>query len=302
MGIFKAIKMKTFDDICGMEEIKERLEKKVIEPFCHPTVYDGLIPKNKNILLYGPPGCGKTMLAYAIAGELEKETGKKVYLNKDATMDISDIYAGQFEERVAKMFNDAVKNSPSVVYFEDIHAFRCDENLSSILINLKKIKDKDVIIIADTNKPWVLDAVYLHSNIFDDNVFFVPPPDCKTREQIFEANTKRIKELEMLSPDVNFGELAKKTRGYAASDLVHVCNYIAIDIAKERSKKIGKIVPVSQCDFLDAINENGLSLNLWYKEAHSKLKHYDVLGLNDFITDYYSGKWDRNARNCIGQA
>ena len=212
----------TFDDIVGLEEAKQTLLDCIVYPSKRPDLFPLGWPRG--ILLYGPPGCGKTMLAAAVANEIDC-----IFMQVDAA-NIMSKWLGDAEKRVAAIFRYARKRSseekkPVVIFIDEADALlgvyehelggeaRVRNQFLKEMDGLAtKGRDVMVYVIAATNKPWKLDMGFLRR--FQRRVY-VPPPNLEARRMLFEHYTKCLR----LSPDVDFDELAKATEGFSASDI-----------------------------------------------------------------------------------
>ncbi|HSZ72252.1 MAG TPA: AAA family ATPase, partial [Cytophagaceae bacterium] len=181
-----------FGDVGGMLTVKKEIELKIIHPLNHPELYKAYGKKTGGgILLYGPPGCGKTHIARATAGQVNARF-ISVGLN-----DILDMWVGNSEKNLHEVFQTARANAPCVLFFDEIDALgasRSDMKQSSgrHLINqfLQELDGIDnnnegVLVLGATNTPWHLDAAFRRPGRFD-RIIFVPPPDAEARETIFK--------------------------------------------------------------------------------------------------------------------
>src|SRR5438445_4437211 len=219
----------TFKDVGGMDAVKEEIRMKIIFPLTHPELYEAYGKAiGGGILMYGPPGCGKTHLARATAGEV-KAGFLAVGIN-----DILDMWLGQSERNLHELFEQARRSRPCVLFFDEVDALaasRSDLRQSSarVLINqfLAELdgwqsSNDGVLILAATNAPWHLDSAFRRPGRFD-RILFVPPPDAPAR-----AGILRILCQGKPAGDIDFDYLAKKTEYCSGADLKSV-----IDVAIE---------------------------------------------------------------------
>jgi SpoVK/Ycf46/Vps4 family AAA+-type ATPase len=284
-----------------MKEYKEYFQNRFIDSIVYPTRYDLIKADKKNsYLLYGPPGCGKTHFIEAFVGELNKqlkEKGKKEFsfINGDLAY-ICDSYVGEPERKLKNLFKTAEKNEPCVLAFEEFdivsgygHRRGRYDLTPAFLYNMYDLKDKQIILIGETNKPDNLDGIFLHSGRFGDNIIFVQPPDYETRKQLFEKFGRHLKSRNMLGVNICFDELAEKTRGFSVADITHVHN-TTLAITKERISKTNEMKVVKRKDIIKAINNCGSSLGNWYTYINGKM---DNVMINCFpeleasIKEYY---------------
>lgn len=178
----------TFDDIGGLDELKKTIHKKIILPYQKPGLFQRFRKKvGGGVLLYGPPGCGKTMLARATAGEC-----KATFFNV-AISDVLDMYIGESERKLHALFEQARAQAPAVMFFDEVEALggkrsNTRESTSSKLVS-QFLSEMDgftndnhgVLILAATNVPWSVDSAFRRPGRFD-RVLFVPPPDRPARK------------------------------------------------------------------------------------------------------------------------
>lgn len=209
-----------WSDIGGLDEIKQELKEAVEWPLTMPEKFEklGITPPH-GILLYGPPGCGKTMIAKAVATESNAN-----FISVKGP-ELFSKWVGESEKHVRELFRRAKQVAPAIIFFDEIDALaprrgtRTGENVSEkivsqLLTEMSGIEElKDVVVIAATNRPDMLDPALLRPGRFDRQVL-VPPPDEKTRLKILEIKTKRVP-----LKDVDLNVLAKKTEGYSGADL-----------------------------------------------------------------------------------
>ncbi|HSW64413.1 MAG TPA: ATP-dependent zinc metalloprotease FtsH [Dissulfurispiraceae bacterium] len=221
----------TFDDVAGVEEAEDEL-KEVIEFLRNPQKFQSLGGKiPKGILLVGPPGTGKTMLARAVAGE-----AKVAFLSISGS-DFVEMFVGVGAARVRDLFAQAEKMAPCIIFIDEIDALgrargispvagmdEKEQTLTQLLTEMDGFDTKKgVIIMAATNRPEILDPALLRPGRFDRHVV-VDRPDLKGREEIFRVHAKKVK----LSDDVDMKVLASMTPGMAGADIANVVNEAAL--------------------------------------------------------------------------
>ncbi len=223
----------TWDDVVGLDAVKEALREAIERPLKHPGLLReyGIKP-SKGVLLFGPPGCGKTFLAKVVASE----SGAHFLHIKGP--ELLQQYTGQSEARLREIFTRARENAPCVVFFDEIDALagaRGTANATSTQIITQLLTEMDgieelkgVIVVAATNRPDTLDPALLRPGRFD-RILYVPPPDRPARSALFR------KELAArpIAEDVDFERLADLTEGYSAADITAICNAAAADAARE---------------------------------------------------------------------
>jgi cell division protease FtsH len=230
----------TFDDVAGVDEAKDALQE-VIEFLKAPKKFErlgGRIPKG--VLLMGPPGTGKTMLAQAVAGEAD------VPFYSISGSDFVEMFVGVGASRVRDLFETGKKNAPCIIFIDELDAVgrhrgagiggghdEREQTLNQLLVEMQGFDASEgVILIAATNRPDVLDPALLRPGRFDRQIV-VDLPDVRGREAILVVHTK---EPYKLSDDVNLGILAKATPGFSGADLENMANEAAL-LAARRDKE-----------------------------------------------------------------
>mgnify|MGYP001164236130 CR=1 FL=1 len=232
----------TFDDVAGAQEAKEEV-REVVEFLKNPSRFTrigGRIPRG--VLLVGPPGCGKTLLAKAIAGEAE------VPFFSISGSDFVEMFVGVGASRVRDLFKQARENSPCIIFLDEIDAVgrrrgsgmggghdEREQTLNAILVEMDGFgTDEGIIVIAATNRPDVLDPALLRPGRFDREVT-IDLPDAEGREEILRVHLKKVK----AAPDAEPRTLAKLTPGYSGADLAAIINEAAIRAALAKKDAIG---------------------------------------------------------------
>lgn len=232
----------TFNDVAGADEEKAELEE-IVEFLKNPKKFTDIgarIPKG--VLLVGPPGTGKTLLARAIAGEAG------VPFLSISGSDFVELYVGVGASRVRDLFNEAKKNSPAIVFIDEIDAVgrrrgaglggghdEREQTLNQLLVEMDGFgANEGVIIIAATNRQDVLDPALLRPGRFDRQVY-VGAPDMKGREAILQVHARGKK----FEPEVHFDSIAKSTAGFTGADLENLLNESALLAARRNKQMIG---------------------------------------------------------------
>ena len=276
----------SFDDVGGMESVKKEIDLKIIKPLLHPELYKAYGKKiGGGILLYGPPGCGKTFIAKATAGQVNAKF-ISVSLN-----DILDMWIGNSEKNLHEIFDLARNNTPCVLFIDEIDALgasRSDMKQSSgrHLINqfLQELDGIDntnegILIIGATNTPWNLDPAFRRPGRFD-RIVFVSPPDVKTRESIL-----RLKLSNKPAGTVDLQTIAKKAENYSGADIDAIID-IAIEQKLESSFIDGIPKPIETNDLLNALKKHKPSTQEWFSTAKNFAMFANDSGLYDDILSY----------------
>jgi SpoVK/Ycf46/Vps4 family AAA+-type ATPase len=275
-----------FSDVGGMENIKKEIELKIIKPLLHPELYKAYGKKaGGGILLYGPPGCGKTFLAKATAGQVNAKF-ISVGLN-----DILDMWIGNSEKNLHEIFELARYNTPCILFIDEIDALGASRSdmkqsagrhlINQFLQELDGIDNSNegVLIIGATNTPWNLDPAFRRPGRFD-RIIFVPPPDETTRGSILQLKLKN-KPTEA----IDYSQLAKKSENYSGADIDAIID-IAIELKLESSFTDGIPKPIETKDLLSAIKKHKASTQEWFMTAKNFAMFANDAGLYDDILSY----------------
>lgn len=232
----------TFDDVAGMDEVQEEVSE-IIEFLKNPKKFEALGGKiPKGVLLMGPPGTGKTLLAKAIAGEAG------VPFFSISGSEFVELFVGVGASRVRDMFEQAKKNSPCIIFIDEIDAVgrhrgvgisgggheEREQTLNQLLVEMDGFEsNQGVIIIAATNRPDVLDPALLRPGRFDRRIV-IPRPDLRGREEILKVHLRNIK----VSPDVDISLIARGTPGFSGADLANLTNEAALRAARQNKSEV----------------------------------------------------------------
>jgi len=255
----------TFDAVGGMEELKEEIRLKIVYPQQHADLYKAYGRKaGGGILIFGPPGCGKTLMLRAIAGE--------VGCNYFAVglHEIFDPYFGSSERNLHQVFETARANAPCVLVFDEIESLAVDRRtvresqvrnlVNQFLYELDGLRSDNsrILVVGATNSPWQLDPAFRRPGRFDQTIF-VPPPDRPARTQIIEllAKDKPISHL-----DVEM--LAKETKNFTGADLKWVFDRSA-ELALSEAVHTNRPVPISMELLLDVVHQHHPSTGEWFE-------------------------------------
>jgi SpoVK/Ycf46/Vps4 family AAA+-type ATPase len=275
-----------FDDVGGMEAIKEEIRLKIIHPLQHPDLYQAYGKAiGGGILLYGPPGCGKTHLARATAGEI------RAGFIAVGISDVLDMWIGNSERNLHELFDQARRNRPCVLFFDEVDALgasRADmrQHAGRMLINQFlsemdgiKASNEGVLILAATNAPWHLDAAFRRPGRFD-RILFVPPPDAGARAAILRLHLKG-KPMN----DIEFDHLAKRAEGFSGADLRAMVD-LAIEAKLREAMKSGVPQPLTTRDLATAASSQKPTTREWFATARNYALYSNQGGIYDDILTY----------------
>lgn len=257
-----------FNEVAGLEDVKRALYESIVYPTKRPDLFPLGWPRA--LLLYGPPGCGKTYVAAAVANEIEG-----VFIHVDAASIMSK-WLGESERKVAALFNKAREISareqkPVIIFIDEVDSLFgtfSSEIGGEVRVRTQFLKEMDglqdkgsaqklVYVIAATNKPWKLDEAFIRR--FQKRIY-VPLPDKESRRQLLKLYTSSLK----LSTNVDLNELADTMEGYTASDIRDIVMSAHLRTVREFFSKgdgSGDPRPIGREDFMEALKERKPSVN-----------------------------------------
>ncbi|MFV0260295.1 MAG: AAA family ATPase [Acidimicrobiales bacterium] len=277
----------TLTDVGGMEDVKRRLDRSLLGPMRNPTLsqaYGKAI--GGGLLLWGPPGCGKTYLARACAGEL----GASFY--SISLSDVLDLWIGASERNLTAVFEVARSHSPCVLFFDEVDALgqkrshlRHNAGLRGVvnqfLVELDGVgkKNDGVYILGASNHPWDIDPALLRPGRFD-RMMIVLPPDAAARQAILETHL-RDRPTERL----DLAKVAANTDGLTGADLALICDS-ATELAIDRSLSSGSVEPITMKDLKAAVSESRTSIEPWFETARNYATYSNQSGQFDELLAY----------------
>ncbi len=245
INLAERVKTITFDDVAGVDEAKEEV-REIVDFLCAPATVSrlgGRIPRG--VLLMGPPGTGKTLLAKAIAGEAG------VPFFSISGSDFVEMFVGVGASRVRELFGEAKKNAPCIIFIDEIDAVgknrgigdafggqeERQQTLNALLVEMDGFESGDnVVVLAATNRPEVLDPALLRPGRFDRRIY-IPPPDMKGRLAILRVHSKNI----AISPDVELETIARSIPGFTGADIRNLVNEAALIAARKGNQLIDPV-------------------------------------------------------------
>lgn len=277
----------TFKDIGGMEALKEQIRMNILYPMQKPEIYEAYGKKiGGGILLYGPPGCGKTHLARATAGEL----GANFF--SLALNEILDMYIGNSEKNLAELFATARGRTPAVLFIDEVDAMGAKRGslsssgirmmVSQFLTEMDGINSNNdkLLVLGATNEPWNVDTALRRPGRFD-RVLFVPPPDLAARVEILKLKTQNRN----VDPGIPWEKIAALTELFSGADLDQLIEQ-ATERAVADALKSGDLRPVRLADFQLALKERKPSTTEWLRRSRNYVNFANQDGFYDDLSQF----------------
>lgn len=275
-----------FKDVGGMENLKDEIRIKIIHPLTHAELYKAYgKPIGGGILMYGPPGCGKTHLARATAGEINAGF-LAVGIN-----DVLDMWIGSSEKNLHELFEQARRNRPCVLFFDEVDALAASRTdmrqgagrhiINQFLSELDGVQSNNegVLVLAATNAPWHLDPAFRRPGRFD-RILFVPPPDSKARSEILRV-LLRGKPV----ADIDYDHVAKKCDAFSGADLKALID-LAIEAKLREAMKDGIPKPLTTKDLTAAAGTIKPTTKEWFSTARNYALYANQGGAYDDVLKY----------------
>ncbi len=273
-------------DVAGLAEVKARLEAAFLAPLRNPELRR-LYHKSLRggLLLYGPPGCGKTFIARAVAGEL----GARFLAVSFA--DVVDMFIGQSERNIRELFSIARSKAPCVLFLDEVDAIGQKRSqvrsapirsaVNQLLLELDDVtgSNEGVFVLAASNHPWDVDSALRRPGRFD-RTLLVLPPDAEAREAVFRFHLR-----DRPVAGVELTRLAALTEGYSAADIAHVCESAA-EAALLASATAGEVRMIGQAELAQAVAEVRPSIGPWFESARNVALFANEGGAYDDLVAY----------------
>jgi SpoVK/Ycf46/Vps4 family AAA+-type ATPase len=275
-----------FSHVGGMEGVKEEINIKIIQPLLHPELYKAYGKSaGGGILMYGPPGCGKTHLARATAGQVRAK-----FLSV-GIHDILDMYFGNSEQKLHQLFEMARRNRPCVLFFDEVDALGASRRdmrtstgrhlINQFLAELDgaNTSNDGILILAATNAPWHLDAAFRRPGRFD-RIVFVPPPDAPARAEIL-----RILLQDKPTQAIDYAKVGEKLQEMSGADIKAVID-AAVESKLREAMKSGRPSPITAPDLQQAAKMVKPTTKEWFLTARNYALYANEGGLYDEILTY----------------
>jgi AAA+ superfamily predicted ATPase len=280
----------TLADVGGMEKVKQRLNVAFLGPLRNPELRRAYGKSLRGgLLLYGPPGCGKTFIARATAGEM------KAKFMGVGLSDVLDMWLGQSEKHLHETFETARRNAPCVLFFDELDALGQKRTnlrmhgptrnlVNQLLAEMDGVatNNEGVFILGATNHPWDVDSAMLRPGRFD-RMLLVLPPDQEARHSIVRYH------LQDKPAQVDLELVAAHTEDFSGADLAHLCES-ATEIAMEESMQTGRVRSITTADFQRALKDVRPSTRAWFETARNFVLFANEAGTYDELMNYMRSK------------
>ncbi|MGE3182465.1 MAG: 26S protease regulatory subunit, partial [Phycisphaerae bacterium] len=276
----------SFDDVGGMDHVKSEISAKIIYPLEHPEIYAAYGKKaGGGLMMYGPPGCGKTHLARATAGQIRAK-----FISVGIS-DVLEMWIGQSERNLHDIFESARAAAPCVLFFDEVDALGADradmrrsggrQLINQFLSEMDGVQanNEGVLVLAATNAPWHVDSAFRRPGRFD-RLLFVPPPDETARAAILRIMLKNKP-----AGEVDVDHVVRKLKGFSGADLKGVVE-AAVEKKLEEAIRQGALQPLTTNDLIRAGKSVKPSTREWFATAKNYALYSNQGGLYDDVIEY----------------
>lgn len=276
----------TFADVGGLDDVKKKIRMNFILPLQQPELFAAYgKAAGGSLLLFGPPGCGKTFLARAVAGEIEANF---LHIELQA---ILSMYAGQSEHNLHDIFQKAREMKPCVIFIDELDAMGGSRHqmrqhhdrmlVNQLLLELDGLQaeNDNVFVIGATNTPWYLDSALRRPGRFN-HLVFVPPPEEAEREMILQ-----LKISGKPTDSINLAKIAAETKLFSGADLEQVVSD-AVELAMERTFETGEIQPITHDDLKKVAKSRKATTLDWFSTAKNYATFSDVNRDYQIVLDF----------------
>lgn len=276
----------TFADVGGLESLKERLRMDIIYPLQRPDLFKAYGKKvGGGVLLYGPPGCGKTLVARAAAGECN------VTFISVEIQQVLDMWLGESEKRLHEVFERARAEAPTILFFDEMEAIGAARHqirqgpgrrmVNQLLSELDGVgtNNDSILVLGATNAPWDVDPALRRPGRFD-RVIFVPPPDLAARENIV-----KLAFADRPTEGLDYAMIARRTARFSGADLRHLAE-VASERALGEALRSGQIRPITSSDVLASLDKVRPTTMEWMETARRFVTYGNQAGVYDEVARY----------------
>lgn len=286
----------TFEAIGGLEALKKQASMKIIQPFKNPELFKKFKKSaGGGILLYGPPGCGKSYFARAIAGECHAS-----FYNIGIDQ-ILDMYVGNSEKNIKALFDTARANRPTVIFIDEIDALgrkrellrhtNMTSTINAFLAQMDGVEsdNENILIIGATNAPWDVDSAFRRTGRFD-RVFFVPPPDEDARKQIFSLYLQ-----ELPIAQLNYHTLAAQTLNFSGADIRGLVDRVSEKVIEEILSTEEECF-IEQARLEEEIADSKPTTLEWFAMAKNVVEYANENGIYDELAHYMRDEMNKKSK------
>ena len=285
------------DDVGGLDDVKQQIDRAFLAPLRNPEMARTFGKSaGGGLLLWGPPGCGKTFLARAIAGEMAAN------FYDVGIADVLDMWIGSSERNLASVFEAARRNAPCVLFFDEIDALGQKRSQLRFANGLRRVvnqllaemdglsQDNDgLFVLGATNHPWDVDEALLRPGRFDRRVLVLPPDDA-ARAAILRYHLRGRP-----TGGIDIGPLVERTEGYSGADLSFVVE-TAVEACLDASMRSGDVQPVETHHLMEALDQVGSTSGPWLETARNHVMYSNSSGEYDELEAYLKAQQGKRRR------